>query len=435
MRAVDIITKKRGGDKLSQAEIDYMIKGYTTGNVPDYQMAALLMAVYFNGMSATETGYLTQSMLQSGQVLNLCQLGLTGPFVDKHSTGGVGDKVSLPLAAVASAMGVRVPMMSGRALGITGGTLDKLESIAGYNVNIDPRVFADVIGECGFAMCAQSANVVPADKRMYALRDVTATVESIPLITASILSKKVAEGSDAIVFDVKEGSGAFMRTHEEASALAQSLVRSAHELGKRSCALITSMDVPLGRMVGNFVEVEESLECLQGRGPRDVMELVYALALKMALFSGVAADEEQALSMAQNAVSSGDALDRFLTNVRLQGGNPDELLSQQGVRRGKCSRSLMASGSGWLKVDAGKLGIACVTLGVGRNRASDSVDHDAGVVFDHVHGERVSKGDRILSVFSSDESRLDRAFPLISRAACVVGDPLPPRSLILQEIL
>ena len=439
MRAVDIITKKRGlsggtGGELSKEEIEYLVQSYVQGDTPDYQMAAFLMAVYFRGMSADETGYLTGAMLSSGDVINLRRLGLEGPFVDKHSTGGVGDKVSLPLAAVAAAMGVKVPMMSGRALGITGGTLDKLEAVGGYNVNLSPERFAEIIGECGFAMTAQSERIVPADKRMYALRDVTGTVESIPLITASILSKKVAEGSDALVFDVKAGTGAFMKTQQEAERLAASLVRSARVLGKRSCALITQMDVPLGLKVGNFLEVEESLECLQGRGPDDVMELVYEIAARMAVFAGVAATGDEALERAKEVVSSGEALRRFLLNVRLQGANPDELLEQQGKRRGSYSRTLVASQTGWLDVDAGGVGRACVALGVGRARAADSVDADAGVVFECVHGQQVHKGELILTAFSSDERRIDDAFPLIEGAVCVMPSPPSPCPLILKEI-
>ena len=439
MRAASIITKKRGhssgaGGELSRQEIEYLVQSYVQGDTPDYQMAAFLMAVYFRGMSAAETGYLTRAMLSSGDVIDLRRLGLEGPFVDKHSTGGVGDKVSLPLAAVAASMGVKVPMMSGRALGITGGTLDKLEAIRGYNVNLTPQQFASIIGECGFAMTAQSERIVPADKKMYALRDVTGTVESIPLISASILSKKVAEGSDALVFDVKVGTGAFMKTQDEAESLASSLVSSASALGKKSCALITRMDVPLGRKVGNFLEVEESLECLQGRGPDDVMALVYALASRMALFAGVAATGDEACARAREVVSSGEALRRFLLNVKMQGGSPDELLAQQGKRRGSYWHSLVACQSGWLVADAGGVGRACVTLGVGRSKAADSVDADAGVIFECTHGQQVHKGDLILTAFSSEEEKLDETFPLIERAVSVMPSPPSPCPLILKEI-
>lgn len=439
MRAVDIITKKRGllpskGDELSEGEIDFLVKSYVAGDVPDYQMASFLMAVYFRGMSAAETGCLTRSMLSSGDVIDLRKLGLSGPFVDKHSTGGVGDKVSLPLAAVAAAMGVKVPMMSGRALGITGGTLDKLEAIRGYNVNLSPEHFASIIAECGFAMTAQSEKIVPADKKMYALRDVTGTVESIPLITASILSKKVAEGADALVFDVKVGSGAFMKTLQGAGELATSLVEAAKALGKSSCALITRMDVPLGFKVGNFVEIEETLECLEGQGPDDVMELVYALAARMAALANLAVTQDEALAMAHQAVESGEALKHFLLNVKLQGGNPDELLSWQGKRRPAHRHELVAEQTGWLCVDAGKLGAACVTLGVGRSKASDAVDSDAGVVFQRRHGQRVEKGDLVLTSFASSKECLDEAAGLIARAVNVQPSPPQKLPLILKEV-
>ncbi len=276
MRAVDIIVKKRGspatptGAELSREEIKFLVDSYVRGEIPDYQVSAWLMAVYFNGMSFAETGALTEAMLRSGATFDLS--GIPGPFVDKHSTGGVGDKISLPLAPIAAACGVRVPMMSGRALGHTGGTLDKLESITGYRTALSVPEFRDFLSRTGFAMTGQTKEIVPADRLLYALRDVTGTVESIPLITASILSKKVAEGADALVFDVKCGSGAFMKNIDDAERLAQSLAGTGRAMGKRIVALITAMDEPLGREVGNFLEIEESMDVLEGKGPRDVVE-------------------------------------------------------------------------------------------------------------------------------------------------------------------
>ena len=267
MRAVDIIMKKRDGGELSREEIASLIDGYVAGRVPDYQVSAWLMAVFFKGMTAPETADLTDVMLRSGSVLDLS--GMTGPFVDKHSTGGVGDKVSLILAPMVAACGIKVPMMSGRALGHTGGTLDKLESIPGYRTALSQAEFRDFITKDGFAMTGQTAEIVPADKKLYALRDVTASVESIPLITASILSKKVAEGAEALVFDVKSGPGAFMKTPERAEALARSLVGAGTAMGKRVVGVITDMTEPLGLKVGNFFEIEEALDCLEGFGPDD----------------------------------------------------------------------------------------------------------------------------------------------------------------------
>ncbi|MHB0897905.1 MAG: thymidine phosphorylase, partial [Spirochaetales bacterium] len=285
MRAVEIITKKRSGLALSDEEIGFIIEGYVSGSIPEYQVSALLMAIFYKGMTPNETASLTSRMLRSGDVMDLS--GIPGPFVDKHSTGGVGDKISLPLAPIVAACGAKVPMMSGRALGHTGGTLDKLESIPGYRTVLDLPAFRAGILADGYAMTGQTARVVPADKKLYALRDVTATVESIPLITASILSKKVAEGADALVFDVKSGPGAFMKTFDEARALAKSLVNTGTAMGKKIVALITDMSNPLGRTVGNFFEIEETLDCLEGKGPADVMELVDRLGAWMLIVSGI----------------------------------------------------------------------------------------------------------------------------------------------------
>ena len=295
MRAVDVIMKKRGfkqtgGAALSREEIAFLVNGYVSGDIPDYQMAAWLMAVYFNGMTFEETAILTDVMLHSGSVMDLS--GIEGPFVDKHSTGGVGDKISLPLAPIVAACGVKVPMMSGRALGHTGGTLDKLESIAGYKTGLSAEEFRTYIKQTGFAMTGQTKEIVPADRLIYALRDVTATVESVPLITASILSKKVAEGADALVFDVKCGTGAFMKTPEEAEALAKSLVGTGTAMGKRVIALITGMYEPLGNAVGNFLEMEETYNVLNGAGPSDVTELTMQLAGWMLVLGGKAASKE-----------------------------------------------------------------------------------------------------------------------------------------------
>jgi pyrimidine-nucleoside phosphorylase len=322
MRATDIITKKRGtfsfqhdGTKkiitettLSKEEIEFIINEYVSGNIPDYQISSLLMAIYFNGMTFEETGYLTNTMLHSGSVINLYDSkynNLTGPFVDKHSTGGVGDKISLPLAPIVASCGVQIPMMSGRALGHTGGTLDKLESINGYNVKMSPDQFKKIISENGFAMIGQTEEIVPADRLLYALRDVTGTVESVPLITASILSKKVAEGSDALVFDVKCGTGAFMKSLQDAEELANSLVKTAQTMGKKASAFITDMNTPLGIKIGNFLEIEETIECLNDNGPEDVMELTYELASEMLILGEKATTRQEAIEKCKDAVKSG----------------------------------------------------------------------------------------------------------------------------------
>lgn len=326
MNAIDVIMKKRGFRSNFEAntkeEIEYMISGYVKGDIPDYQISAYLMAIYFNGMTVEETAILTDAMLHSGELIDLSSIRKNNEvFVDKHSTGGVGDKISLPLAAIVASLGVKVPMMAGRALGYTGGTLDKLEAIEGYRTKLAIDEFKNVIDKCGFAIMGQTERVAPADRLLYALRDVSGTVESIPLITSSILSKKVAEGADAFCFDVKVGSGAFMKTIEEARALAKSIVNTAHNLGKKAMALITDMNMPLGRKVGNFLEIEETLDVLENKAPFDVMELTLALSANMLFMAGKALSYQEGINKAERAITSGKAYQAFLHNVETQGGN------------------------------------------------------------------------------------------------------------------
>lgn len=456
MRATDIIMKKRGtllrgadGAKryaadttLTAQEIKFLIDGYTAGDIPDYQLSAWLMAVYFNGMTFAETGALTDCMLHSGDVIDLHRdigdvHGMSNIFVDKHSTGGVGDKISLPLAPIVASCGVPVPMMSGRALGHTGGTLDKLESIEGYRVDLTPAEFARGIRENGFAMMGQTPAIAPADKKLYALRDVTGTVESVPLITASILSKKAAEGSDALVFDVKCGSGAFMKTLADAEELAASLVRTAQTLGKRASALITDMNTPLGRTVGNFLEIEETIAVLRGEtdGIEDVVELTYALGAEMVLAGGAARTKDEALSRCHEAVASGEALRRFLRNVAAQGGDPDALMQHIGRRRSPHHATVTASADGYLSLDAFQTGLAGVRLGVGRNKTTEPVCAEAGLIVHKKSGDRVTKGELLLDVYGKDEESLADAVHLLTTQAISYSDDAPTRQpLILREI-
>ncbi|MBP5251005.1 MAG: thymidine phosphorylase [Treponema sp.] len=442
MRAADIIIKKRGsgavkGQALTKEEIQFMVNGYVSGSIPDYQMSSFLMSVYFNGMTFEETGYLTECMLHSGDVINLHgkeSEGLYGPFVDKHSTGGVGDKISLPLAPIAAAVGVQIPMMSGRGLGHTGGTLDKLESIPGYNVHLDEKEFARLIAKTGYAMIGQTEKIVPADRRMYALRDVTATVESIPLITSSILSKKVAEGSDALVFDVKYGKGAFMKSAQDAENLATFLVKTAQAMGKDAVALLTAMETPLGFKTGNYLEIEETLECLQGKGPSDVMELTYELGARMAYLGKKASSVEEGLKLCKEVVENGKALEKFLENVKDQGGDPDKLLREQGTRRSKFHREVFAKEDGFIKIDAYKTGIACINLGVGRNKTTDAVDPDSGIIFAKREGDAVKKGDKIMDVYARDDSSLDSGCASMDGAVSYVQEKPECAKLILKEI-
>ncbi|MDR0598249.1 MAG: thymidine phosphorylase [Treponema sp.] len=433
MRAVDIIMKKRSGEELSREELGFLIGGYVAGEIPDYQAAAWAMAVYFRGMTAAETAALTELMLKSGAAMDLSGIG--GPFVDKHSTGGVGDKTSLILAPIVASLGIRDPMMSGRALGHTGGTLDKLDSIPGYRTNLDPGEFRRILAEVGFAMTGQTRDIVPADRLLYALRDVTATVESIPLITASILSKKAAEGADALVFDVKFGSGAFMKDSGDGEKLARSLVETGTAMGKRVIALLTDMNEPLGAMTGNFLEVEESLDCLEGRGPADLMEVTLELAARMAILGGKAKDPAEGRRLCEEALAGGKPRELFLANIAAQGGDVGKFLELRGTYRSPVSAELRAERAGYIsRIDAWKTGRAGIDLGVGRNRLEDPVSPTAGIRFHRKGGDKVAPGDLIMTVWARDEAGLAAALPQLQDAV-EYGDTAPaPGKLVLKEI-
>ncbi|AEJ20100.1 thymidine phosphorylase [Gracilinema caldarium] len=433
MRAVDIIMKKRSGEELSREEIEFLIGGYVAGTIPDYQVSAWAMAVYFQGMTPAETGVLTEVMLKSGNVIDLS--GISGPFVDKHSTGGVGDKTSLILAPLVASLGIKDPMMSGRALGHTGGTLDKLESIPGYRTNLTVEEFREIIQKDGFAMTGQTKEIAPADRLLYALRDVTATVESIPLITASILSKKVAEGAEGLVFDVKYGSGAFMKDPEDGEKLARSLVNTGAAMGKRIIALLTDMNEPLGNMMGNFLEVEESLDCLEGKGPKDLMEVTLELAARMVVLGGKAKTAQEGRAMCEAALASGKPRELFLNNVRSQGGNPDQLLELRGRYRSPFSMEIRAPRSGYIShIDAYQIGLAGVHLGVGRNRTEDVVSPTAGIQFHKRYGDLVQSGDIVMTVWGKSDQSLKDAKPLIEGALQIQDSKPALRTLIRKEI-
>lgn len=439
MRAVDIIMKKRGGPEaphgaeLTREEIEFLVGGYVRGEIPEYQVSSWLMSVFFNGMTFAETGVLTDVMLRSGKTIDLS--GIEGPFVDKHSTGGVGDKISLPLAPIVAAAGVKVPMMSGRALGHTGGTLDKLESITGYRTALSVPEFRDYISKTGFAMTGQTKEIVPADRLLYALRDVTGTVESVPLITASILSKKVAEGADALVFDVKCGSGAFMKNLGDATRLAESLAGTGKAMGKKVVALITDMGEPLGRMVGNFLEIEESMDVLEGTGPADVTELTLAFAAWMIVLGGKAKNFDEGRVRAEEAVKSGRAMELFMENVRLQGGDTAKLLADRGVRRSPHHAELRASADGYIEtIEAFKTGLAGVYLGVGRNRTDEAVCPEAGMIIRKHKGDAVKKGDLLMDVYGKDDASLAPALSLLAEAVRVGPEKTPQGALIIKEI-
>jgi len=433
MRAVDIIMKKRDGHELSKEEIAFFIGAYVANDIPGYQVSAWAMAVFFRGMTSRETAALTEVMLRSGKTIDLS--GIPGPFVDKHSTGGVGDKTSLILAPLAAAMGIKDPMMSGRALGHTGGTLDKLEAIPGYRTSLSVDEFRDIIRRDGFAMTGQSAEIVPADRLLYALRDVTGTVESIPLITASILSKKAAEGTEGLVLDVKYGSGAFMKEAARGEELARSLVDTGAALGLKVSALLTDMDEPLGNMVGNFLEVEESLDCLEGRGPDDLMEVTFELAARMAVLGGKAQNPQEGRRLCEDTLKSGKPYELFLQNVKSQGGDPAAVLEMRGKYRSPISAEIKAAQDGYIsRIDAWKVGHASVQLGVGRNRTEDTVCPTAGIQFHRKRGSLVKAGDLIMTVWAADEAGLNAALPQLAQALEYSGKPPAPRKLILKEI-
>ncbi|MCX7787929.1 MAG: thymidine phosphorylase [Spirochaetes bacterium] len=441
MRAVDIIRKKRDGGELNAEEIRFLIRGCLDGSVPDYQVAAWLMAVYFRGMSDQEMGDLTKEMIESGDRIDLS--GIPGPFVDKHSTGGVGDKVSLILAPLVACFGIKVPMMSGRSLGHTGGTLDKLEAIPGYRIARDPEEFRRVLLQTGYAMTGQSERIVPADRVLYALRDVTATVESIPLITASILSKKFAEGAESLVFDVKCGDGAFMKTLADAEELAKSLARTGKKLGRKIVAVITDMNEPLGRMVGNFLEAEESALCLRGetRGREDLMEVTLRLSAWMLVAGGMAKTPEEGMERCQKMMESGKPYQRFLANIEAQGGDPKAFEQGIGTLRAPIRRTLKASKDGRIqRIEAYKTGLATVVLGAGRNKTTDSVYPYVGIHFFRKKGESVQEGEPILELYGETDPSANEALSILRQAVHIASNseetsPLHPRSLVLKEIV
>ncbi len=422
--AVSLIKLKRDNDRpLTEEEIGWLFAAYAAGEVADEQMAALLMAVYFNGLCAAELRAWTGQMIASGERLDLSRLGR--PSVDKHSTGGVGDKVSLILAPLVASCGAVVPQLSGRGLGHTGGTLDKLESIPGWRAGLSNEELVAVLGRVGAVIAAAGAGLAPADRRLYALRDVTGTVESIPLIASSIMSKKIAEGTRALVLDVKTGSGAFMRQRDRAVQLARTMVALGTEHGVRTRAVVTRMDAPLGRAVGNAVEVAESVDALRGAGPADLMEVTYALARAMLELAGIDADPRQ-------AISSGRALDTYHAMIRAQGGDPDAPLPEARHRR----EVLAAPASGWLtRLDALAVGVAAWRLGAGRARKEDAVSPTAGVLCLAKPGEYVRAGQCILELRADDPARFAPAMEALDADVLTIGSAPPPEvPLVLDDV-
>ncbi len=424
-----IIERKRDGEECSAEEIAAIVRGAVDGTAPDYQLSAWLMAVYFRGMSRAETAELTERMMHSGEVLDLS--GIPGVKVDKHSTGGVGDKITIPLAPAAAAAGIVVPMISGRGLGHTGGTLDKLESIPGLGTDLDPADFRKIVGELGFAIASAGAALAPADARLYALRDVSGTVPSVPLIVASILSKKYAAGVEALVLDVKVGSGAFMRSENDARELAQALVDVSAALGKRARALITSMDEPLGRTVGNALEVAESIEVLRGGGPADVVELVHALGGEMAVLASVANDAAAGRALIRAKIASGEALDRFRRWVERQGGDARVVDDPERLPRALVVRDVPSSAAGWIAaIDAREVGLAANSLGAGRQRLGDAVDPAVGFTRCAKVGARVERGDALARVHARDDADAAAAGKRYERAVRIQESRPSPATLV-----
>jgi pyrimidine-nucleoside phosphorylase len=433
LRAVEVIQKKREGERHTREELEFLVQGLVDGSIPDYQVSAWLMAVFFRGLDFEETGWLTRAMIASGETFNLA--GVRAPLVDKHSTGGVGDKLSLMIAPLASACGLAVPMMSGRALGHTGGTLDKLEAISGYRTQLSESELRACLAECGYFMTGQSERVVPADRLMYALRDVSGTVESIPLITASILSKKFAEGAQALVFDVKCGRGAFMKTPEQARNLAVSLVETAKSLGRPAVALVTAMDTPLGRTVGNFLEVEETVDFLHGRTLTDTAVLVFRLVAWMLLAARLVQDVEAGEALARKKLADGSAWARFARNVAFQGGDLALLESQIGRRRAAFCTEVLAPQDGFLTaVDAGVCGLAATALGAGRSQKGDQVLPLVGLEFLGFRGDWVRQGSPVVKVWAENEAQGEKAASDIRKALSWGTEPPPPTPWILEEI-
>ena len=437
MRAYDLIRKKRDGGRLEEDELRFLVRGATDGSVSDDQLAAFLMAVFFRGLDAkTELPAWLNAMLNSGQVLDLS--GIPGRKVDKHSTGGVGDKISLALAPLVAVCGVRVPMVSGRGLGHTGGTLDKLESIPGFTVELSIARFAELENRLGVCMMGQTAEIAPADRKLYALRDATATVESIPLIASSILSKKLAEGIDALVLDVKVGRGAFMKSVEDARLLARTMVDLCRAVGRGCTALLTDMDAPLGLAVGNAVEVRESIDILRDGGPPDVRELTLQLGVEMLLAGdapGVGRDPLVARLRLETALADGAALKRFAQLVVAQGGDAACIDDPSRLPQPKLRREVKADRSGVLsELDAEQVGLAAVELGAGRARKEDEVDHAAGLLLHKRVGDEVRAGETLAELHAGTAERLDRGEARVLKAARIGAEAPARKPLVLERI-
>ncbi|HLR08722.1 MAG TPA: pyrimidine-nucleoside phosphorylase [Bacillota bacterium] len=428
MRMVDIIEKKRDGYALTKEEIDFVIQGYTNGEIPDYQMSALAMAIFFQDMTPDERVHLTMAMVESGDKIDLSHID--GIKVDKHSTGGVGDTTTLILAPLVAAVGVPVAKMSGRGLGHTGGTIDKLEAIDGFQVEIDNQTFNELVNKNKLAVIGQSENLTPADKKIYQLRDVTATVDSIPLIASSIMSKKIASGSDAIVLDVKTGSGAFMKDLESAQALAKAMVQIGNGAGRKAMAVISDMNQPLGFAVGNALEVKEAIATLQGSGPQDLEELCLTLGSQMVYLGGKAATVDEAREKLIEAIRSGQAIEAFKTFVRAQGGDASFIDDPEKLPTASYTFNVEAQKDGYVaEIVANEIGHAASMLGAGRLTKESSIDLAVGLVLNKKVGDKVQKGDHLATIYSNNE-RVSDVIEKINASFTIVSEPVERRPLI-----
>src|SRR5574344_545931 len=433
MRIYDIIEKKRDNKELTKEEIDFFINGYVDGSIPDYQASALLMAIFLNGMNDKELTYLTNAMAYSGDMVDLSKIN--GFTVDKHSTGGVGDKTSLVICPIVASLGCKIAKLSGRGLGHTGGTIDKLEAIPGFKTNLEIDELIQKVQKVGLAIGSQTKRLTPADGMLYALRDVTATVDSIPLIASSVVSKKIASGADYVVLDVKYGSGAFIKTPEKACELAQWMVDIAAKLGKKFHAVITSMEQPLGRAVGNAIEVIESVEFLKGNMTSDIKELTYEMAALTLCQLDICSTKEDAYKKIDSAIDSGKGLQAFSDLIRSQCGNPLVLNNYRLFPQPEFAKQILAKQEGYIKnIDAYKTAYACKLLGAGRDKKTDPIDYSAGIYLEKIFGEKVLQGDVIATLYTNDEEKLEKSAELLEQAF-VYSDTPPNRSSMIYKII
>lgn len=432
MRMVDLIQKKRDGKELTKEEIDFIINGYTNNTIPDYQMSALAMAIYFKGMTNIERAHLTMAMVNSGDKIDLSLID--GIKVDKHSTGGVGDTTTLVLAPLVASVGVPVAKMSGRGLGHTGGTIDKLEAVNGFHVEISNKDFIDLVNKNKIAVIGQSGNLTPADKKLYSLRDVTATVNSIPLIASSIMSKKIAAGADAIVLDVKTGAGAFMKDLDDAKELAQAMVEIGNNVGRKTMAIISDMSQPLGYAIGNALEVKEAIATLRGEGPLDLQELCLTLGSNMVLLAEKAKTLEEARNLLEEAIQSGKAIDKFKTFLAAQGGDPSVVEDLQKLPSASFQYKFEASQDGWItNIVADEVGKAAMLLGAGRATKDSTIDLAVGLVFHKKIGDLVKKGESLVTIHSNAED-IHTVVELLEKSFTISHEKVTPPPLIYDAI-